>query len=63
MVDVLSVQVWIWNMKPAEEGWWGKPFKKGRGERENNGGDEPNWDMYICIYEYVTLKPCTTIIY
>jgi hypothetical protein len=53
-----SVQLSIWNLKPAEV-----ILRRVVEEREDNGGDEPNWDMCICKYENVTLKPYTTIVY
>jgi hypothetical protein len=38
-------------------------LRRGIRERENNGGDEPNWGTILCIYGSVTMKPhCITII-
>jgi hypothetical protein len=31
-------------------------------ERENNGGDEPNWSI-TCIYENITTKPSEKLSY
>jgi hypothetical protein len=31
-------------------------------ERENNGGDEPNWVHYVHIWKRHNEPPCTTII-
>jgi hypothetical protein len=36
VADVFFMLVWIWNIFKAI-------LRRGRGKRENNRGDEPNW--------------------
>jgi hypothetical protein len=38
-------------------------LRRGRGKRENNGGNEPSWVQYMYIWKCNNEIPCITIIY
>jgi hypothetical protein len=57
MDNVLSLQVWIWDIQT----YWSHHHKKETG-RKNNGEDELTWGLIHVYMEIHNKNPCITVI-
>jgi hypothetical protein len=55
MVDIFSTHAWIWNTETI--------LRRGRGKRENKGGNAPNWGTLYAYIEMSQRAPPVQLLY